>query len=126
MSHLPKRWRATPCVSSVSGLCSLRRNPLGVATQSAQILMIADAPETARVLAVERILVSNKRMAEMITNLLEFASTQLGEHLPMAWASMSIPRETCQLAIDEIAAQLRPPYLLSTHPHARTGGARAI
>jgi signal transduction histidine kinase len=78
------------------------RNPLGVATQSAQILTVVSASENARARAVTRILSSNKRMAEMITDLLEFASTQLGERLPVTCAPMSM-RDACQLAIDEIA-----------------------
>jgi signal transduction histidine kinase len=78
------------------------RNPLGVATQSAQILMVGNASENARARAVTRILSSNKRMAEMISDLLEFASTQLGERLPVTCAPMSM-RDACQLAIDEIA-----------------------
>jgi signal transduction histidine kinase len=41
-------------------------------------------------------------MAEMISDLLEFASTQLGERLPVSCAPMSM-RDACQLAIDEIA-----------------------
>jgi signal transduction histidine kinase len=75
--------------------------------QSAQILAIGGAPESTRARAVTRILSSNKRMAEMISNLLEFASTQLGERLPVVCAPMSM-RDACQLAIDEIAA---------LHPH---------
>jgi signal transduction histidine kinase len=78
------------------------RNPLGVSTQSAQILMAEHAPENARARAVTRILSSNKRMAEMISDLLEFESTQLGERLPVSCAPMSM-RDACQLAIDEIA-----------------------
>jgi signal transduction histidine kinase len=41
-------------------------------------------------------------MAAMISDLLDFARTQLGEHLPVACAPMSM-RDACQLAIDEIA-----------------------
>jgi signal transduction histidine kinase len=78
------------------------RNPLGAAVQSAQILTIENVPESTRARAVARILSSNKRMAEMISDLLEFASTQLGERLPISCAPMSM-REACQLAIDEIA-----------------------
>jgi signal transduction histidine kinase len=78
------------------------RNPLGAAMQSAQLLAIANVPENTRARAVTRILSSNKRMAEMISDLLEFASTQLGERLPVSCAPMSM-REACQLAIDEIA-----------------------
>jgi signal transduction histidine kinase len=79
------------------------RNPLGAAMQSAQILSMASVPETTRARAVARILSSNKRIAEMISDLLEFASTQLGEHLPISLGAMSM-RDACQLAIDEIAA----------------------
>jgi signal transduction histidine kinase len=79
------------------------RNPLGAVMQSAQILTIANVPEATRARAVTRILSSNKRMAEMISDLLEFASTQLGERLPVFCAPMSM-RDACQLAIDEIAA----------------------
>jgi signal transduction histidine kinase len=79
------------------------RNPLGAVMQSAQILTIANVPEATRARAVTRILSSNKRMAEMISDLLEFASTQLGERLPIFCAPMSM-RDACQLAIDEIAA----------------------
>jgi hypothetical protein len=78
------------------------RNPLGAAMQSAQILMVGNVPESTRARAVTRILSSNKRMAEMISDLLEFASTQLGERLPISCAPMSM-REACQLAIDEMA-----------------------
>ena len=78
------------------------RNPLGAAMQSAQILTIENVPESTRARAVTRILSSNKRMAEMISDLLEFASTQLGERLPISCAPMSM-RDACQLAIDEIA-----------------------
>ena len=78
------------------------RNPLGAAAQSAQILTLDNVPESTRVRAVARILSSNKRMAEMISDLLEFASTQLGERLPISCAPMSM-RDACQLAIDEIA-----------------------
>jgi phosphoserine phosphatase RsbU/P len=70
--------------------------------QSAQLLTIENVPETTRARAVTRILSSNKRKAEMISDLLEFASTQLGERLPVSFAPMSM-REACQLAIDEIA-----------------------
>lgn len=78
------------------------RNPLGAAVQSAQILNMDNVPESTRARAVTRILSSNKRMAEMISDLLEFASTQLGERLPISCAPMSM-RDACQLAIDEIA-----------------------
>ncbi len=78
------------------------RNPLGAAMQSAQILTVENVPESTRARAVTRILSSNKRMAEMISDLLEFASTQLGERLPVSCAPMSM-RDACQLAIDEIA-----------------------
>jgi signal transduction histidine kinase len=78
------------------------RNPLGAAMQSAQLLTVENVPESARARAVTRILSSNKRMAEMISDLLEFASTQLGERLPVSCAPMSM-RDACQLAIDEIA-----------------------
>jgi signal transduction histidine kinase len=78
------------------------RNPLGAAMQSAQILMVENIPESTRARAITRILSSNKRMAEMISDLLEFASTQLGERLPVSCAPMSM-RDACQLAIDEIA-----------------------
>ena len=78
------------------------RNPLGAAMQSAQILAIDNVPESTRARAIARILSSNKRMAEMISDLLEFASTQLGERLPISCAPMSM-RDACQLAIDEIA-----------------------
>jgi signal transduction histidine kinase len=78
------------------------RNPLGAAMQSAQILMVGNVPESTRARAVTRILSSNKRMAEMISDLLEFASTQLGERLPVSCAPMSM-RDACQLAIDEMA-----------------------
>src|ERR1700722_660920 len=78
------------------------RNPLGAAAQSAQILTLENVPESTRARAIARILSSNKRMAEMISDLLEFASTQLGERLPISCAPMSM-RDACQLAIDEIA-----------------------
>ena len=78
------------------------RNPLGAAAQSAQILTMDNVPESTRARAIARIVSSNKRMAEMISDLLEFASTQLGERLPISCAPMSM-RDACQLAIDEIA-----------------------
>ena len=78
------------------------RNPLGAAMQSAQLLGMANVPEATRARAVSRILSSNKRMGAMISDLLEFASTQLGERLPVFCAPMSM-RDACQLAIDELA-----------------------
>jgi signal transduction histidine kinase len=78
------------------------RNPLGAVMQSAQILLVENAPENARERALKRISSSSKRMAAMISDLLDFARTQLGEHLPVACAPMSM-REACQMAIDEIA-----------------------
>jgi signal transduction histidine kinase len=78
------------------------RNPLGASMQSAQLLTVENVPETTRARAVTRILTSNKRMAAMISDLLEFASTQLGERLPVSFAPMSM-RDACELAIDEMS-----------------------
>ena len=77
------------------------RNPLGAAMQSAQLLMMANVPEATRARAASRIVSSNKRMGAMISDLLEFASTQLGEGLPVFCAPMGM-RDACQLAIDEL------------------------
>ena len=74
------------------------RNPLGAVMHSAQILLVENAPER----ALKRISSSSKRMAAMISDLLDFVRTPLGEHLPVACAPMSV-REAYQMAIDEIA-----------------------
>jgi signal transduction histidine kinase len=79
------------------------RNPLGAILQSAHFLLRAEALEGAHTKAVARILNSGTRMKDMISDLLDFASTRLGDLLPVTRARMDLG-EACRAALEEMVA----------------------
>jgi signal transduction histidine kinase len=82
------------------------RSPLGAIIQSAHFFLRADTLESAHTKAALRILNSGTRMKGMISDLLDFTRTRLGDHLPIAPKPMDM-RDVCGSITEEIA---------STHP----------
>ena len=78
------------------------RNPLGAMLQSAHLVMRPDCTERVRSAASARIVSSGARMTAMISDLLDFARTRLGDKLPLAPAPMNLC-DSCKAAVDEIA-----------------------
>jgi signal transduction histidine kinase len=79
------------------------RNPLGAVLQSAQYLLQSEALESTYTKAAVRILNSGNRMKELISDLLDFASTRLGAELPTNAMLLDMGL-ACQAAVDEIGA----------------------
>lgn len=79
------------------------RNPLGAMLQSAQFLLKADALDSRYTKAASRILNSGTRMKEMISDLLDFARTRLGDRLPVVPSPMDMG-EACRQTLAEISA----------------------
>lgn len=79
------------------------RNPLGAVLQSAQFLLRSDALESAHTKAASRIVNSGTRMKTMISDLLDFATTRLGDVLPVSPASVDLA-EACHATAEEITA----------------------
>jgi signal transduction histidine kinase len=78
------------------------RNPLGAILQATNLVLRPDCPDHARATALARILTSGARMSTMISDLLDFSRTRLGDKLPVSVAPMNIC-EACQSVVDEIA-----------------------
>lgn len=79
------------------------RAPLGVMLNSAQFLLRAENLESAHTKAAARIVNSGARMKEMISDLLDFASTKLGDTLPVSKIQMDLG-DSCRAVTEEIAA----------------------
>jgi len=79
------------------------RNPLGAIVQSAQYLLRTETLETAHTKATVRILNSGTRMRAMISDLLDFTRTRLGDHLPVTLKVMDL-RDVCASIVEEIAS----------------------
>lgn len=79
------------------------RNPLSAVAYSARYLQQADKLDGGLTKAVTRIVTAAARMQAMIRDLLDFASTRLGDQLPMARVPMNMG-DACRAAIDEIGA----------------------
>jgi signal transduction histidine kinase len=96
------------------------RNPLGAVLHSAQYLLRAEEIADAHSRAAARILSSGTRMSQMISDLLDFTSTRLGDALPMAAAPMDMG-QACQAAVDEIAAA-HPKRVIHCHAQGSLAG----
>jgi signal transduction histidine kinase len=79
------------------------RNPLGAILQSAQFLLKSDALDSQYTKAASRIVNSGTRMKQMISDLLDFARTRLGDRLPIDPSPMAMG-DACSQAISEIGA----------------------
>lgn len=79
------------------------RSPLAAVLQSAQYFLRAEDLSASHIKAAARILSSGTRMQKMIGDILDFASTRLGDTLPMTPGPMDFG-VSCQAAVDEIAA----------------------
>jgi signal transduction histidine kinase len=79
------------------------RSPLGAILQSAQYLLRTNDIAGPHRQSAVRILSSGTRMKHMIADLLDFASTRLGDAIPMTPAPMDMG-QACQAAIDELSA----------------------
>jgi signal transduction histidine kinase len=79
------------------------RSPLGAIIQSAHFFLRADTLESAHTKAAVRILNSGTRMKDMISDLLDFTRTRLGDQLPITLKSMDM-RDVCSSITEEIAS----------------------
>jgi signal transduction histidine kinase len=79
------------------------RNPLGAMLQSAQYLMRAEGLHSGQTKAATRIVTSGTRMKEMISDLLDFATTRLGDVLRISVSEVDM-RDACRMACEEIVA----------------------
>ena len=79
------------------------RSPLGAVLQSAQYLVRSGALHSDHAMAATRILRSGARMKGMISDLLDFATTRLGDVLQISVSDMDMG-DACRTACDEIAA----------------------
>jgi signal transduction histidine kinase len=85
------------------------RTPLGVIHMSASYLLRTDTLDGAQTKSVARILTSAERMTGMVSDILEFTRTALGETLPL----MTAPAD-----LGEIAGQIVA-EVATVHPEAR-------
>ena len=79
------------------------RTPLGAVLYSAQFLLRSEHLESAHTKAAARIVNSGARMRSMISDLLDFASTKLGDTLPISPVSMDLG-DSCRAVADEMEA----------------------
>jgi signal transduction histidine kinase len=79
------------------------RNPLGAILQSAQFLLKSDALDSQYTKAASRIVNSGTRMKQMISDLLDFARTRLGDRLPVEPSLMDMG-DACRQTLNEIGA----------------------
>jgi signal transduction histidine kinase len=80
------------------------RNPLGAMTQSAHFLLRDDTLESAHTKAAVRILNSGTRMKGMISDLLDFTRTRLGDHLPITLRPMDMREAFGSIAEEVVSA----------------------
>ncbi len=77
------------------------RTPLGAINMGAQFLLLEDKlPDTTHKLAA-RILNSNRRIGEIVDNLLDFATTHLGKGIPISPSPMNVA-EVCEDLVEEV------------------------
>lgn len=79
------------------------RSPLGAMLQSAHYLLRSDTLDGNQTKAATRILNSGLRMKGMISDLLDFATTRLGNVLQLSVTDMDIG-ESCRAVCEELAA----------------------
>jgi signal transduction histidine kinase len=79
------------------------RSPLGAMLQSAQYLLRDEGLDRDQTKAATRILTSGARMKGMISDLLDFATTRLGDVLRISVGDMDM-RDACRTACEEIVA----------------------
>lgn len=79
------------------------RTPLGAVVNSANFLLRTEHTNSNETKAASRILGSATRMAQMVSDLLDFTRTRLGQMLPIAAAPMNLA-DACRQAIEEIGA----------------------
>lgn len=89
------------------------RNPLSAMLTSAQVLLRSEALDSTHIKTIARIVNSGSRIKGMISDLLDFAGTRLGDRLALARSPMDIG-EACQSTIDEIAT-FHPHQVISLH-----------
>jgi len=79
------------------------RSPLSAILQSARYLLHSDALDSGQSKAAGRILNSGTRMKGLISDLLDFATTRLGDVLRLSVTAMDMG-DSCRAVCDEIAA----------------------
>jgi signal transduction histidine kinase len=79
------------------------RTPLSAVLHSAQFMLRSDALDDAHTKAASRILNSATRMNAMVSDLLDFSRTRLGDELPVSLSSTDLG-DACRAAIEEISA----------------------
>jgi signal transduction histidine kinase len=96
------------------------RSPLSAIVNSAHLLSRTKDMKARDAQAVSRILTSANRMKQMVSDLLDFTRTRLGETLPIEPVPMDLG-EACRAAIDEIGAGY-PDATLRFEAHGNLSG----
>lgn len=79
------------------------RSPLGAIANSAELLLLNEYVSPSCVKAIANIQRSTTRMRRMIDDLLDFARTRLGDHLPLSVLPLDAGR-LCSNACEEVSA----------------------
>ncbi len=77
------------------------RTPLGAINMGAQFLLLDEKLHATTHKMAARILSSNKRIEEIVDNLLDFATTHLGEGIPISPSPMNLA-DVCEDLVEEV------------------------
>lgn len=79
------------------------RNPLGAIMMATTMMLTQEGPEWSHAKTAGRIITSTTRMDEMISDLLDFTRSRLGDGIPVHRAHMDL-ETICRQTVDEITA----------------------